>query len=146
MYLFNSMTWGWTFIFWFLEKFVMKENENVHWAMVFFSNLTLMGPIMIYWITAALIAIGWVVGLFTAFSLWGTAKMIIWFALIIAASTLQWQWIDIIRASYTGDKGTASGFVDKWHDKSPISWGDDDHSATSDPTEVSASEDPDSDS
>ena len=58
MNIFGSGLWGPSILLWIVRLFV-KDNDNVNWLFVLFSNITLLGPILGYWVAVILIPIGW---------------------------------------------------------------------------------------
>ena len=120
MYTFNSFTWGFTVLFWLLNLLV-KDNETLLWLQVLFSNLTMFGPLGIYWLSLITILLGWVIDLFDLIGAKDIAKLVAWFFTAIVASFFQFKWIGEVRAIYPGDKSTFEDTVDNWHD----TWTDD---------------------
>ena len=104
MWWYNSLTWGPNILFWILHL-IFKSSDTITYLFVTFSNLTLLGPIIMYWVTLALVLLSWI---FSGFS--STLTMLLLFLelaiVYLFASYFQWQWIDEVRAIYTGDKNT----------------------------------------
>lgn len=75
--------------------------------MVFSANLSLFGPLGLYWLAVVLAAIGWV-------SSFTTKKLFKWFLMITVAwfaSIYQVAWIDDVRLVYNGSKFTGEGIL-----------------------------------
>ena len=70
MTFFSYTLWGPNLLFWFIRLFV-ADNETVNWLFVLTGNLTMLGPIFGYWLSALLILIGWVVSVGEGLSLTG---------------------------------------------------------------------------
>ena len=104
MWWYNSLTWGPNILFWILHL-IFKSSDTITYLFVTFANLTLFGPIIMYWVTLALVLLSWI---FSGFS--STLTMLLLFLelaiVYLFASYFQWQWIDEVRAIYTGDKNT----------------------------------------
>ena len=104
MWWYNSLTWGPNILFWILHL-IFKSSDTITYLFVTFANLTLLGPIIMYWVTLALALLSWI---FSGFSnVLISLLLFLELAIVyIFASYFQWQWIDEVRAIYTGDKNT----------------------------------------
>ncbi len=104
MWWYNTLTWGPNILFWILHM-IFRKSETIAYYFVTFSNLTMLGPIIVYWATLALVLLSWILSGFAS-----VLKSLLYFfellILYIFASYFQWQWIDEVRAIYTGDKNT----------------------------------------
>ena len=84
----NVMTnfiWDPIMILWFVRLFI-KENETVNWLFVLFSNVSMMGPYLLYWVSILLIFVGYAIDLFALLDPIGIVKFVIWIMLSFAAS------------------------------------------------------------
>ena len=101
MNIFGSGLWGPSILLWIIRLFV-RDNDNVNWLFVLLSNITLLGPVLGYWLAAILVPIGWA----TNTDYYSTNALIRWLCWIVVAffaSFYQVAWIDDVRAVYTGD-------------------------------------------
>ena len=130
-YVFTNFTWGWTVFFW-VVKLIVKDNENVDWAFVLFSNLTMLGPLGVYWVSLILILLGWVLTGFKGFGLKTIAYLLEYFFTVVIVSTVQWAWIEDIRSIYGGDRNTGEDKIEDWHDDNYELWPNDDEEMNDD--------------
>ena len=101
MNIFGSALWGPSILLWIIRLFV-SDNENINWLFVLLSNVTLIGPILGYWLAVILVPIGWA----SDSDYYSTEALIRWLCWIVVAffaSFYQVAWIDDVRAVYTGD-------------------------------------------
>jgi len=82
-----------------------KENETFSYYFVTFSNLTMLGPIMIWWVTLALAMIGWIIGGLNN-AIWAIIYFLEILIVYVVGSYFMWAFIPGVRALYTGDKDT----------------------------------------
>lgn len=115
MNLFSSGLWGPVILFW-LIRFLVDDNDNVNWLYVLFSNLTMVGPILAYWISVVLIPIGWVVDGLDLVTASTVLKWTAWVFTAFVVSFYQVAWIDEVRAVYSGDRGTFGDMIDDLDD------------------------------
>ena len=97
--------WDPVLLFWFIRFFV-KDNDVVNWLYVLFSNISMLGPVLIYWLSSLLILVGYAVDGFEFFGfneLWKWAFQVVVF---FVASYYQEAWIDEIQDLYSGDNFT----------------------------------------
>lgn len=90
---------------WFI-RFFADENELVNWIYVLFSNFTMLGPVIVYWVSIVLILIGWAVDSFDLVDSDALLKWFTWIVLSFFASFYQVAWIDEVRTVYSGDRWT----------------------------------------
>ena len=130
---FVGITFGWIFLS-SVIMVMLPEQENILRFYVTMSNVSMLGPLGLYWITLLMIMIGWGIGLANdGFSLRGFLYLVLWFVTCVAGSVLQWAWIDDVRALYDGDKDVGTENIDGWHDDHPL--GDEDVSERVEETE-----------
>jgi hypothetical protein len=104
--------WFWVTIFWLGRFFVGEDNEDLNWLFVTSSNFTMLGPILLYWVSIVLIPIGWAVDGFDLVSTSSIIEWVAWIFVAIIASFYQVAWIDDIRTLYSGDNWTGEGELD----------------------------------
>ena len=93
-------------MFWILRNFVVDDNEDVDWLFVLSSNLTMLGPVIIYWVSIVLIPVGWVLDGFDTINTDQFVRYAAWVILAFVSSVYQIAWIDNVRAVYNGDQFT----------------------------------------
>ena len=72
-------------ILWLL-RIILNDNETVNWLFVLFSNLTMIGPILGYWVSLILIVVGWAVDSFSLVDMAAVINFIIWLFTAFVAS------------------------------------------------------------
>ena len=91
MWWYNNLTWGPNFLFWLIHIIVPK-NVQITYLFVLFSNLTLLGPIIMYWLILVLVLVAFAVN-GGANALW---TIICFFELLftyLVVSIFQFAWI-----------------------------------------------------
>lgn len=107
--------WTVPILMWII-RFFLPDNENVNWLYVMFSNFTLLGPILLYWLASILIVIGWIDASFDYNTTETYIRFALWILLSFVASWYQLAWIDSIRDLYSGDNWTGSEELDDIQD------------------------------
>ena len=59
MNIFSYVLWVPVIIFW-IPRFFVNDNDTLNWLFVIFSNFTMTGPILGYWLSIILVPIGWI--------------------------------------------------------------------------------------
>jgi hypothetical protein len=93
----------------------MSDNETVNWLYVLFSNISMLGPALLYWLSWVLIPVGWLANT----DLMDTDAILRWLAwavLAFIASFFQEAWIDEIQDLYNGDGFTFQDTLDDIND------------------------------
>lgn len=78
----------------------------VNWLYVLSSNVTMLGPILLYWVSILLIFVGWAVDWFKFLDVMGVIRLAMWIVFSFFMSYFQIAWIDEIQALYEGDRYT----------------------------------------
>lgn len=101
-----NLLWGPVFVLWGL-RFLLEDNSTVNWLFVMFSNLSMLGPVLLYWLAAVLIPAGWILDSFGTTFNWKTLlKWMGYLAMSVVTSYYQEAWIENIRDLYLGDGWT----------------------------------------
>ncbi len=108
---YSSLTfWSPSIIMWIIRLFV-PNNETVNWLYVLTSNLTMLGPILLYWVSIIMIVVGWIADQSVTFE--AVLKWLAWIVLAFIASFYQIEWIGDIRDLYSGDLFTGTKELEK---------------------------------
>jgi hypothetical protein len=105
MTFFSYTLWGPNLLFW-LIRFFVQDNEMVNWLFVLTGNLTMLGPIFGYWLSALLILVGWIVSAGDGVGVGGVISFTFYLMLAFILSFYQVAWIDTVRGVYSGDMNT----------------------------------------
>jgi len=109
LFIYNSLAWTPNFIFWLLHM-IKKDSESFTYYFVLFSNLTLLGPIFIWWLTLALAIISWIIGGLGNL-VWSIVYLIEIFVVYVIGAYFMHAYIGGVRALYKGDKDTLQSWV-----------------------------------
>lgn len=101
----TNSVWDPIILMWFI-RFFIKDNDLVNWFYVLFSNISMLGPVLLYWVSTALIIVGYAVDTFEYFDLDALLKLVAWIVISFVASYYQEAWIDEIQDLYSGDRFT----------------------------------------
>ena len=83
MNIFSYVLWVPVIIFW-IPRFFVNGNDTLNWLFVIFSNFTMTGPILGYWLSIILVPIGWISNsLATPFDI---IRWLLWFVVVCIAS------------------------------------------------------------
>ena len=88
-----------------IVRFFIKDNDLINWLFVLFSNISMLGPVLLYWVSTILIIVGYAVDGFEDFGTYGP-RLAAWILVTFIASYYQEAWIDEIQDLYKGDNFT----------------------------------------
>lgn len=91
----SAGVWFWVTVFWLGRLVLGEDNETINWLFVLTSNFSMLGPILLYWVSIVLIPVGWIADS-NFFDISSLLKWISWIFVAIVASFYQVAWIDDI--------------------------------------------------
>lgn len=103
----TNTLWGPVVLMW-LIRFLVDDNETVNWLYVLTSNFTMLGPVLLYWISIIMIVVGWALDGFDYVDSDALIKWVAWVFLAFFGSFYQVAWINEVNKVYTGDNWTFS--------------------------------------